>query len=261
MTRERWNLKGRTALVTGGTRGIGKAVVEEFLALGAQVYFAARDPRLVEEQNAAYRERGLSAHGVVSDVATAEGREQVLVAVESRGDRLDALVNNVGTNIRKPAADYSDGEIERIFRCNLDSAYHMSRLCLAHMRDSGGSIVNVSSVAGLTHICTGAPYAMTKAAMIQMTRNLAVEWASLGVRVNAVAPWYIDTPLARQVLEDDGFRSAVLSRTPMGRIGEPEEVATVVAFLCMPGSGYVTGQCLAIDGGFAVNGFQVEGRP
>jgi len=261
MTDDRWNLRGRTALVTGGTRGIGRAVVEEFLGLGSRVYFVARDQPLVESLEAEYRDRNLPARGIVADVSSARGRSDVIRAVESDGGRIGVLVNNVGTNIRKPAEAYSDGEIDAIFTCNLDSAFHMSRQCLAHLREAGGSIVNVASVAGLTHLCSGAPYAMTKAAMIQMTRNLAVEWAPMGIRVNAVAPWYIDTPLARQVLEDDSFRAAVLARTPMGRIGQPEEVAAVVAFLCMAAAGYMTGQCLAVDGGFTINGLQVEGRP
>ena len=126
---------------------------------------------------------------------------------------------------------------------------------------AGSSVVNVASVGGLTHLCTGAPYAMSKAAMIQMTRNLAVEWAHRDIRVNAVAPWYIDTPLARQVLDDADYRESVVGRTPMGRIGDPREVAAAVAFLCLPAASYITGQCIAVDGGFTINGLQVEGRP
>jgi Tropinone reductase 1 len=124
------------------------------------------------------------------------------------------------------------------------------------LKNAGASaIVNVLSVAGFTAIGTGTPYAMTKAALAQMTRNLAVEWASDGIRVNSVAPWYIETPLVEAVLKDPNYRERVISRTPLRRIGRPEEVAGAVAFLCLPASSYITGQCLFVDGGFSVNGF------
>jgi Tropinone reductase 1 len=261
MRKDKWSLDGRSALVTGATRGIGLAVVDELLALGARVLFVARCGEDVEAREAGWRGQGLDAQGVAADVASSEGRTKVMESLRSWTDRLDVLVNNVGTNIRKPASDYSEEEFSAVFRANLESAFHVSRLCHGLLREGRGSVVNVASVAGLTHLCTGAPYAMTKAAMIQMTRNLAVEWAPDYVRVNAVAPWYIDTPLARQVLDDKDYRAAVLARTPMGRIGGSEEVAAAIAFLCMPAAGYITGQCLAVDGGFTANGFQVSGRP
>lgn len=259
MTAGRWSLAGTRALVTGGTLGIGRAIVEEFLALGARVIFVARDAERVRRREADWRNAGADATGVVADVATAKGRASVVAALSGSTDPLHALVNNVGINIRRPATEYTEEETDAVLRTNLASAFHLARSLVDQM--AGGSIVNIASVAGLTHLCTGTPYAMSKAAMIQMTRNLAAEWAGRGVRVNAVAPWYIDTPLARQVLDDPDYRRAVIGRTPMGRIGEPQEVAAVAAFLCMPAAAYVTGQCIAVDGGFSVSGLQVEGRP
>ena len=115
--------------------------------------------------------------------------------------------------------------------------------------------MSVASVAGLTHLRTGAPYAMSKAAIIQLTRNLACEWAADGIRVNCVAPWYIDTPLVQPVLQDPQYLKDILDRTPMARIGTPQEAAAAIAFLAMPAASYITGQCLAVDGGFSQFGF------
>eukprot|EP01097_Dermamoeba_algensis_P004567 TRINITY_DN2963_c0_g2_i1.p1 TRINITY_DN2963_c0_g2~~TRINITY_DN2963_c0_g2_i1.p1 ORF type:complete len:146 (-),score=31.94 TRINITY_DN2963_c0_g2_i1:155-592(-) len=141
---------------------------------------------------------------------------------------------------------------------NLVSTYKVCQIfhpLLVKKAPEYSSVVNVSSVAGQTAIPTGAVYAMTKAAICQLTKNLSLEWSKDGIRVNAVNPWYIHTPLTQPVLSKPEYLEVVLKRTPMDRIGEPEEVAGTVSFLCMPASGYITGQSIAVDGGFTSCGF------
>jgi Tropinone reductase 1 len=264
----RWSLTGRHALVTGGTRGIGQAVVTELLALGAEVSVVARDGTRLEDCSRAWHAHGYAGkiHTTQGDVSLDADRARLF---EELGERrgLDILVNNVGTNVRKRTPEYTLEEYQHILATNLTSTFDLCRraypLLAASSAAVGGAqanvlgacIVNVVSTAGLTHVRTGSPYGMTKAAAIQLTRNLSAEWASAGIRVNAVAPWYTWTPLARPVLEVEAYRQAVLERTPLGRIAEPEEVAAAIAFLCLPAASYVTGQCLAVDGGFTSYGF------
>jgi Tropinone reductase 1 len=247
-----WSLEGRRALITGGTRGIGHAIAEVFLERGADVHVIARDPERLDECLRLWNTPRVT--GRALDVKDIAARAALFEELTQRWGTLDVLVNNVGTNIRKPAQDYSEAEYQHVLGTNLHSAFDLCQRAYPLLA-SGGSVINVVSVAGLTHLRSGAPYGMSKAALIQLTRNLAVEWAAKNIRVNAVAPWYTWTPLAEQVLKNDTFREAVLDRTPLKRIADPLEVATVVAFLCMPAASYVTGQCIAVDGGFSINGF------
>ncbi len=258
---QRWSLCGRTALVTGGTQGIGRAVAEELLRFGAEVTRVARTERDVAATVEALGALpGLAApakvHGVVADVTTKDGRARVFADLAARGEALDVLVNNVGTNVRRAFVDYADEELERVLHVNLVSALHVTRAAHPLLSRSGAAaVVSVASVAGLVMVRSGIPYGASKAALVQATRGLAVEWAPQGIRVNAVAPWYTETPLAAPVLGDPALRAAIVARTPLGRIATPAEVAAPIAFLCLPASSYVTGACLSVDGGFLANGW------
>ncbi|MBS1493322.1 MAG: SDR family oxidoreductase [Bacteroidetes bacterium] len=249
-----WNLDGKVALITGGSKGIGLAIVQEFLSLGAEVFFVARTQNDVLKIINANKESNL--HGVISDVSTEEGREKIYHIIKTRAKKLDFLVNNVGTNIRKKSTEYTPDEYDKIMNTNLKAAFELTKNLHSYLKKSkDGSVVNIASVSGLESTSSGVVYAMTKAAMIQMTKYLAVEWASDKIRVNAIAPWYIKTPLVKEVMSDKKRWAKIIDWTPMKRVGNPEEIAGLAAFLCMKKASFITGQCIAADGGLMAGAF------
>jgi tropinone reductase I len=244
---DNWNLKNKNALITGGTKGIGKAIVDELLKLGANICLTARTNQDVLAMTNEYHDKGYNIQGICADVSIGADRNRIFD--ELRFPHLDILVNNAGTNIRKETMEYSDDEYNFIMETNLRSVYEISRLAYKLLAASGsGSIVNIGSIAGKMIVSTGSPYAASKAALAHLTRYLAVEWAKDGIRVNAIEPWYIETPLTKPVLKDHAKLKKILDQTPMNRIGSPDEIAGLVAFLCMPLASYISGQVIAIDG-------------
>lgn len=253
---DKWRLENRRALVTGGTKGIGRAIAEEFASLGAEIIFIARNNDEISVTENLLSEKGYKIKGFSADLSSGEERKKFFKHLPIIWEKFDILVNNAGTNIRKKTMEYSDEEFEKILQTNLYSTFEICKLSHKFLINSEyASIVNISSVAGLNHIRTGSPYGMTKAAINQLTKNLAVEWAPEGIRVNAIAPWYTETPLVKSLLKDKKYYEEVMLRTPLKRICKPEEIASVAAFLCMPAASYLTGQCIAVDGGFSVYGF------
>ncbi|MBN1465641.1 SDR family oxidoreductase [candidate division KSB1 bacterium] len=256
MQMDRWSLEQMRVLITGGTRGIGYAIANQVLERGGVIYIVARNQELLQKRLQEWQQKGYQAFGRPGDIADPASRQELFAHIAELWGSLDVLINNVGMNIRKKAVDYSSDEYDEILTTNLHSVFDMCRRAYALLQKSTfASVVNILSVAGLTHLRTGAPYGLSKAALLQLTRNLAVEWAQDGIRVNAVAPWYTRTPMVEQLLSDRSYLNDIIRRTPLGRIAEPEEIAAVAAFLCMPASSYITGQCIAVDGGFTIYGF------
>ncbi|KAH9618004.1 hypothetical protein KSS87_011508 [Heliosperma pusillum] len=208
--------------------------------------------------------KGFHVTGSVCDVSSKDQREKLLDDVSSvfHGN-LNILVNNAGTNIRKPTTEFSAEEYAKVMATNLESAYHLCQLAHPLLKNSGvGSIVFISSVAGVTHLGTGSVYGASKAAINQLTKNLACEWAKDNIRANSVSPWQIklvyllliclvESDASNNVcmlLADKSFVDKVVSRTPLSRVGEPEEVSSIVAYLCLPAASYITGQVICVDG-------------
>lgn len=249
-----WNLEGKTALITGGTKGIGRATVMEFARLGAKVIFTARNGAEVAALEQELSEAGYIASGMAGDVTNEDDQDKLTDFVFQRSGTLDILVNNAGTNIRKEAHIYEPEEYRKILEVNLIAPFELTRKFFALLkRSTQASVINVASVAGSQDVKSGTPYAMSKAGLIQETRSLASEWATHNIRVNAVSPWYTATPLVQEVMDQKERYEKIVERTPMKRFAEPEEMANTIAFLAMDKASFITGQNLQVDGGLSAN--------
>lgn len=246
------DLTGRNALVTGGSRGIGRAVCLELARRGANVAVnCAGNARAAEETAAACRELGVQAFAVQADVSDSAAAGAMVKAVIERFGRLDILVNNAGITRDKLALQMKNEDLDAVLDTNLKGAFYCMRAAYRPMmKQRYGRIVNLSSVVGLRGNPGQANYAASKAGLIGMSKSIAKELASRNVTVNLVAPGFIGTDMTAVLPE--AAREALLKSIPMARLGQPEDVARAVAFFAAEDAGYITGQVLCVDGGMAV---------
>ena len=241
-------LEDRVSLVTGASRGIGRAIATELARRGSRMILLARDATALEETAASCRVHGVIAEAASADLADAEAVRAALQPALERASRLDHLVNNAGVTGDGLLMRMKRDAWDRVLQTNLTAAYEVIRLCLPGMiRARYGRIVNISSIVALTGNPGQANYCAAKAGLIGLTKSLAREVASRGITVNAVAPGFIDTDMTRGL--EESARARMTEAIPLGRLGTPEDVAQAVAFLVSPGVGYVTGEVLNVSGG------------
>ncbi|MDM8302266.1 3-oxoacyl-[acyl-carrier-protein] reductase [Collinsella tanakaei] len=245
------DLTGKTAIVTGGSRGIGRAICLELARLGANVVFSyAGNAAAAQETVELVEQTGATARAVQGDVTCADAAKELVDAAKELGG-VDILVNNAGITRDKLAARMSEEDFDAVIATNLKGAFLMTKAVLRPMmRAKSGAIVNMASVVGIMGNAGQANYAASKAGLIGMTKSIAREVASIGIRVNAVAPGYIETDMTAAMPE--AAQQAMCSAIPAARAGKPEDVAHAVAFLVSDEAAYITGQVLAVDGGMAM---------
>ena len=246
-----FDLTGRVAAVTGAGRGLGRVMALALAAAGADLLLASRTAPELERLADEVRALGRRALPFPADVTDANDCEAMAAAAVERLGGLDVLVNNAGTNVRKPALDLTPDEFEFVVATNLTGYFTCARAAGRRFTAQGsGKVINVSSIMGSVALPNQAAYASSKGGVDQLTKVLALEWAAAGVQVNGIAPTYFETELTRPLYDDPERRAFITERTPAGRWGQPHELAGAVIFLASAASDFVTGQTLLVDGGW-----------
>ncbi|MEY4646742.1 MAG: hypothetical protein RIQ98_578 [Bacteroidota bacterium] len=246
-----FSLEGKTALITGGGTGIGLDIAKCFVQSGATVIITGRRENILQE---AIQLIGKGAHYIVNDVSDLSQTGPLVNQIVSQFGKIDILVNNAGINMKKHAIEVTDEEFNRIIQTNLNAVFSLTREVGRHMLErKSGSIIMISSMAAYYGIDRVAAYASSKTGIFGLVRVLASEWSQFGIRVNAIAPGFIETEMSRTAMNSDPDRKhKAMDRTPAGHFGKPEDIAWAAVYLASEASTYVTGVSLPVDGGNSI---------
>lgn len=248
-----FDLTGSVAVITGAGSGLGKAIAKALAQHGADVAVTELPGKtaLAEETVGELLALGRRAQAIPLDVTDPGSIDALVPAVVGSLGRLDILVNNAGLNIQRQALDVTEEDWDRVLDVNLKGLFFCSQAAGRHMIEHGGGrIVNIASQMGLVGYWRRAAYCSSKAGVVNLTRVLAIEWAKHGINVNAIAPTFVLTPLTAPMFEDADFKADVIARIPLGRLADPDDVANAAVYLASPAAKMVTGQTLAVDGGW-----------
>jgi gluconate 5-dehydrogenase len=245
-----FDLKGRTALVSGSSRGLGRAIAEGMARAGARIVINGTDPARVETAVAELRAAGFAAEGAAFDVTDEAAIVKAFEGFDRSGIEIDILVNNAGIQMRKPLVEFSSADWRKVIETNLTSAFVIGREAAKRMlQRRRGKIINIASLASELARPTIAPYTAAKAGIKNLTKSMAVEWAASGIQANAIGPGYMLTDMNQALMSNQDFNNWLMSRVPAKRWGNPDELVGAAIFLASSASNYVNGQTVYVDGG------------
>lgn len=247
-------LKNKIALITGGGTGIGAGIARKFAKEGAQVVICGRREAQLKETADAIDQDGGEILYCIADISSQKDIQEMMQTIELKFGIVDILVNNAGVYIPDDVTSTSEEEWDRVMDIDAKGVYLMSKAVLPKMLTKGkGKIINIASIAGLIGFEKSAAYCAAKGAVVNLTREMALDYASKGICVNAIAPGVIDTDMTKAFLDNDEAKQGFLSKTPVGRVGTPEDIAHGAVYLASDESDFVVGQTLVIDGGWTIS--------